>query len=200
MTHSLKAVHPRSRGEHVSVTCPGVRAFGSSPLARGTLHSTTSPIPAHRFIPARAGNTGASSRHPTPPAVHPRSRGEHSRPFSNQRTRDGSSPLARGTQARASLPFLLCRFIPARAGNTTVDTSTPDPHPVHPRSRGEHELTPKDSFFNIGSSPLARGTRRPSSISFARYGSSPLARGTQESKLPPCCQARFIPARAGNTT
>ena len=114
-----------------------------------------------RFIPARAGNTWTKARtsrgNMTPVTcdpVHPRSRGEHLMRF---------IPLARGTPSGPSCP-LPGRFIPARAGNTPACQRT-------------------NALQVNGSSPLARGTPRPS------YGNRTTASIAQ----------RFIPARAGNT-
>ena len=52
-----RAVHPRSRGEHVTPNPGQLRAIGSSPLARGTRVAMTRENFFIRFIPARAGNT-----------------------------------------------------------------------------------------------------------------------------------------------
>ena len=92
---------------------------------------------------------------------------------------DGSSPLARGTHAGRAAGADEVRFIPARAGNTWAWPSTSSLSSVHPRSRGEHYLALIGSKPATGSSPLARGTLRV------------VARHEPE--------ARFIPARAGNT-
>ena len=54
---STRPVHPRSRGEHVSVYARVTILTGSSPLARGTLEQRLVGTGGHRFIPARAGNT-----------------------------------------------------------------------------------------------------------------------------------------------
>ena len=91
----------------------------------------------------------------------------------------GSSPLARGT--RCGLPNYpsRVRLIPARAGNTVEEAEQVGGEAAHPRSRGEHILRVISLIAVLGSSPLARGTRR-SSASTTR-------------------QSRLIPARAGNT-
>ena len=77
-SRSLSAVHPRWRGEHLTVLgSPSMRS-GSSPLARGT-HIVVDPhIPSMRFIPAGAGNTAMASSAAARVPVHPRWRGEHS--------------------------------------------------------------------------------------------------------------------------
>ena len=53
----LRAVHPRSRGEHKIGTFEADGQIGSSPLARGTRYPVRGPHHILRFIPARAGNT-----------------------------------------------------------------------------------------------------------------------------------------------
>ena len=179
VTPAGRAVHPRSRGEHCSSIGTSRYRGGSSPLARGTRASRPPGARCPRFIPARAGNT----RPPCPPAprspVHPRSRGEHAATALRGRATIGSSPLARGTHALASVHRAAERFIPARAGNTCSWAPCSRPSAVHPRSRGEH----------------ATSRRSPCSES----GSSPLARGTQSWRPCRTRAQRFIPARAGNT-
>ena len=71
------SVHPRSRGEHQHYVLVVQGQAGSSPLARGTRGELRREPVAHRFIPARAGNTLMSAASHSGRAVHPRSRGEH---------------------------------------------------------------------------------------------------------------------------
>ncbi len=112
------AVHPRWRGEHGSRERLTWRAGGSSPLARGTLNCSGDSSAIRRFIPAGAGNTPARASTSSPPPVHPRWRGEHSNPLLQEHAKDGSSPLARGTQLNSVGRYSIQRFIPAGAGNT----------------------------------------------------------------------------------
>ena len=172
-------VHPRSRGEHVSPSRALSVCGGSSPLARGTPRRGARRPHSPRFIPARAGNTGKSWATRFGPAVHPRSRGEHSPCFAERLRNGGSSPLARGTQSVAARRARERRFIPARAGNTAPAAPGTGSSTVHPRSRGEHTLRRSRHTLGTGSSPLARGTPWH-------------RRGKNEPH-------RFIPARAGNT-
>jgi len=159
---------------------PVMLATGSSPLARGTPGSAGSRGIRGRFIPARAGNTGATADSWIAAAVHPRSRGEHAVRICCAASAAGSSPLARGTRARNQSGRSVQRFIPARAGNTCGTVRRIGAASVHPRSRGEHRSQDMCRAKNRGSSPLARGTRRRSGLLLERR--------------------RFIPARAGNTT
>jgi len=97
---SIVAVHPRLRGELYIPVRILRRFFGSSPLARGTLHSRSDSQAFFRFIPACAGNSYRVHVPGTNRSVHPRLRGELS-VFPNIPGQIyGSSPLARGTQPK----------------------------------------------------------------------------------------------------
>ena len=50
-------VHPRWRGEHLSLNSQTANLYGSSPLARGTRARLFDGVGLGRFIPAGAGNT-----------------------------------------------------------------------------------------------------------------------------------------------
>ena len=173
------AVHPRARGEHPP-PCPHTPGFsGSSPRARGTRFGSHFASSFSRFIPARAGNTPAHRRHQGHDPVHPRARGEHHAMEPAQPITFGSSPRARGTLQTLPRPAPPCRFIPARAGNTQSPRGPRAWSTVHPRARGEHPTIRLPRDGHGGSSPRARGTRH----------------ADHETER----EARFIPARAGNT-
>ena len=135
--------------------------------------------PDTRLIPARAGNTFFFCSFCSRCSAHPRSRGEHVMVCGQRIPPSGSSPLARGTLLYPGFREDATRLIPARAGNTHLDTRTHRPVPAHPRSRGEHVLVIAAHALHSGSSPLARGTQ----------DSEAWIRGA----------IRLIPARAGNT-
>ena len=90
----------------------------------------------------------------------------------------GSSPHTRGTHSGEHDAVILCRFIPAYAGNACTTRARAIIATVHPRIRGERRVLPSRSSSGGGSSPHTRGTRRPCSQSAAGQ--------------------RFIPAYAGN--
>nr|EII24684.1 hypothetical protein EC90111_0652 [Escherichia coli 9.0111] len=71
-------------------------------------------------------------------AVYPRWRGEHMKFIAPKLTKDGLSPLARGTLSACPLQKRSDRFIPAGAGNTCATAPPASPPPVYPRWRGEH--------------------------------------------------------------
>ncbi len=115
---SIRAVYPRSRGEHLLQKHMHHEGRGLSPLTRGTLESVQQHSYVTRFIPAHAGNTPLRCWRSTGRTVYPRSRGEHCLSCCVMRLSSGLSPLTRGTP----LPWLRIephsRFIPAHAGNT----------------------------------------------------------------------------------
>ncbi len=112
-------------------------------------------------------------------SVYPRWRGEHAVQNFLKRFNCGLSPLARGTLLCRFHITGLPRFIPAGAGNTTVQTAGYYFFAVYPRWRGEHLLLELVECCYSGLSPLARGTL---------HGFGFLFDGR-----------RFIPAGAGNT-
>ena len=130
-------------------------------------------------------------------------------------------PRLRGELSRPQRPFCrFSRFIPACAGNSKVARASWKFRPVHPRLRGELRYTYANSTATGGSSPLARGTRFKlgSMITMSPVhprlrgelnsrmddpgeliGSSPLARGTRCISCDIRLKRRFIPACAGNS-
>ena len=178
-TQPCTPVHPRACGEHAIPSCAIHGPRGSSPRVRGTRDDGKHLILSSRFIPARAGNTPNADFHSRNTAVHPRACGEHRQDETNRHRYCGSSPRVRGTPDDGRRPSYEHRFIPARAGNTSVSTTGKCSVSVHPRACGEH------AFLRI-----ARKTE---------HGSSPRVRGTHHVPVCTCRARRFIPARAGNT-
>ena len=131
-------VHPRMRGERLSVAVRLNSSSGSSPHARGT----RSRVPLAPF----------------PVSVHPRMRGERPAEDSSGHGACGSSPHARGTRNPRHSRRLDYRFIPACAGNAYPQCARRRPAAVHPRMRGERLNSIRDIGYNLGSSPHARGT------------------------------------------
>ncbi len=88
-------------------------------------------------------------------------------------------PQARGARFRQRRQPGAARLIPAGAGSTWTRSCWPSPCPAHPRRRGEHP----DRF-------LARNGLK---------GSSPQARGARRPLVPGYGTTRLIPAGAGST-
>ena len=146
---------------------------------RGTRQSESLAIQMLRFIPAHAGNTALPCAPDQPLPVHPRACGEHIAAEVEFERTYGSSPRMRGTLVESASADVGLRFIPAHAGNTSIQTTRHCRVAVHPRACGEHGLRARQSLSGSGSSPRMRGTPHP-----ARYQPA---------------DGRFIPAHAGNT-
>ena len=132
----------------------------------------------------------------------------------------GSSPRGRGTPDAGELDLGGCRFIPARAGNTSARESSPGAGAgSSPRGRGTHiphpQIDHRERFIpaRAGNTrrdgrrqladtvhPRAGGEHASRSAAIAIItGSSPRGRGTRPRPRRPRRDRRFIPARAGNT-
>ena len=163
----------------------------------------------------KTGNNNLSKQ------VHPRSRGEYIFDAGFGTFDLGSSPLTRGIRIPYWRQRHTRRFIPAHAGNTTLNQVIVDVHWVHPRSRGEYARKQSDCVRSAGSSPLTRGilfvvykwsskcrfipahagnTVPSSCIATVAVGSSPLTRGIHIPDTEFAIDHRFIPAHAGNTS
>ena len=132
---------PRVRGTLCGSTLEssGIRLFsGSSPRVRGTLPEVPISSGFQRFIPACAGNTATFTVTFATALVHPRVCGEHRDILGFLLVTVGSSPRVRGTPDRTGPNNPPTRFIPACAGNTSLQ-----PRPI----------------IKTGSSPRVRGTR-----------------------------------------
>ena len=113
----LRKVHPRVCGEQTILTTSLFSPLGSSPRVRGTAVAYCAKNLRTRFIPACAGNRKDALDPDREAAVHPRVCGEQVRLTPHNLTKRGSSPRVRGTVAHWYAACLLCRFIPACAGN-----------------------------------------------------------------------------------
>ena len=110
--------HPRSRGVYDGQVGGGLRAVGSSPLARGLPIAVFARRLAERIIPARAGFTDVDGGGDLAHGDHPRSRGVYTVSSDGRASNKGSSPLARGLLIDYCNRFGDDGIIPARAGFT----------------------------------------------------------------------------------
>ena len=92
---------------------------------------------------------------------HPRSRGVYRISILVPGRCIGSSPLARGLPRARPGNGRLVRIIPARAGFTRRAVRRARGLGDHPRSRGVYLFIHLHQTVLMGSSPLARGLRRP---------------------------------------
>ena len=156
----LLADHPRSRGVHLTAMSAARSSAGSSPLARGSLNRQLRESNLSGIIPARAGFTSRTRASRLLWSDHPRSRGVHDILDVLSGHASGSSPLARGSPRPLHDRRPRRRIIPARAGFTLGVRIRGCRRWDHPRSRGVHENVLDAADWVLGSSPLARGSRR----------------------------------------
>ena len=153
--------HPRIRGEHVQMNRAIADGSGSSPHTRGApIRGLLLPRD-RRIIPAYAGSTTTYDSFDVAVSDHPRIRGEHCRHRGTGIPGAGSSPHTRGARSAWSAPSSSPRIIPAYAGSTTRRLACRSSRWDHPRIRGEHPRTPRNSARWRGSSPHTRGARSP---------------------------------------
>ena len=136
LRNCVSSDHPRSRGVYFSDDFNGLKAFGSSPLARGLRMSGRVHRATLRIIPARAGFTFRGIFFRESRRDHPRSRGVYGGVNLRTLETDGSSPLARGLHQNAGTGAVSSRIIPARAGFTSSRDCATRRRRDHPRSRG----------------------------------------------------------------
>ena len=79
MKRRVASVHPRARGEQLTVFSTSPSTLGSSPRTRGTDIPRRHRRPELRFIPAHAGNSFRPVESGIHCPVHPRARGEQIR-------------------------------------------------------------------------------------------------------------------------
>ena len=112
-------------------------------------------------------------------ADHPRACGANFRPVSRGCSRFGSSPRVRGKRCKLRQLKQQIRIIPARAGQTNIESTLRYRRTDHPRACGANDHPTCGKVSENGSSPRVRGKPDASS----RNGRS----------------VRIIPARAGQT-
>ncbi len=197
---AASSVHPRVRGDIVSIISCARRTPGSPPRARGHLHRLHGGLALGRFTPACAGTSCRRSRAVAARTVHPRVRGDifvcrsrSRRPSVHPRVRGdilssnggrdfgtGSPPRARGHRFHRLQAAPHPRFTPACAGTSCAPHARRPPRPVHPRVRGDIDVAPVLHDQTVRFTPACAGTsfqaanrRTPTS------GSPPRARGHQ---------------------
>ena len=119
--HAYRAqpAHPRSRGENLLLAVGVALHLGSSPLTRGKLRGRRAGRLQWRLIPAHAGKTPTPRSRESPPAAHPRSRGENYGVTCFTHQVAGSSPLTRGKRGLLVGDRERLGLIPAHAGKTS---------------------------------------------------------------------------------
>ena len=180
LTSKFKWDHPRTCGEHSTVTISPLLSVGSSPHVPGALRPSATIGLGCGIIPACAGSTLFCHRFFGRFRDHPRMCGEHLPESAICGHSRGSSPHVRGAQFRGEFVDHLVGIIPACAGSTTGVAASAKVTRDHPRMCGEHG--------RLATMPC----RSP--------GSSPHVRGAQRLERQSCSLSGIIPACAGSTS
>ena len=166
----------RGEGGFPSTLAPEER--GSSPHARGGLHSRHRRPAVDRLIPACAGRAGLTTSGAPGGPAHPRMRGEGAARTARGGGVAGSSPHARGGRELRQPLVDPVGLIPACAGRAGDKMPWPGKKAAHPRMRGEGLVTARVSAQHLGSSPHARG-----GLHLVLHGAGPV-------RLIPACAGR----------
>ena len=185
------------RGEHDDAPVKTAYTVGSSPHARGALHSLAQAREVPGIIPACAGSTRRSCCQYRPTQDHPRMRGEHVFTVTEVIPSEGSSPHARGAQVREGACRLRGGIIPACAGSTRLPTRRRASSRDHPRMRGEHAFFGQPTTVSIGSSPHARGAPEAALGQNLGIGIIPACAGSTAFSRSPCVVSRDHPRMRG---
>ena len=130
-------VHPRIRGEDLSIFVKKRLIVGSPPHTRGRSSLRLTGVRLERFTPAYAGKIAAGAPPGCQPWVHPRIRGEDVSALRRLALHLGSPPHTRGRWCSSAPRPGVCRFTPAYAGKMHQRRRWQSPRRVHPRIRGE---------------------------------------------------------------
>ena len=145
------------RGEQTASASPVTPATGPSPRARGAASHGPRPDTQPGSIPACAGSSFNRVSEEPDGGVHPRVRGEQSRPADGVIRTRGPSPRARGAATCIHSASWSTGSIPACAGSSELALLQSYPARVHPRVRGEQGLVSREALNKWGPSPRARG-------------------------------------------
>ena len=189
---------PRVRGNPAPDSgvggCPGL-----SPRVRGNPPAPL-PLPGYqRSIPACAGEPRIATGKPTAGRVYPRVCGGTSGAGHILPLLQGLSPRVRGNPAAVPYGLLLCRSIPACAGEPLRSRSCRSVFEVYPRVCGGTPLTSPRRLRPHGLSPRVRGNRRAARAAIFGNRSIPACAGEPHPFLRIQLPPRVYPRVCGGT-
>ena len=154
---NFQKVYPRTGGgNHGRVAKPDYIG-GLSPHGRGKLSVCRWLSARMRSIPARAGETRRYKGGHQPEEVYPRTGGGNILTGWGGRGNGGLSPHGRGKLHKGQRKLMVCRSIPARAGETRCGAEGLGPGQVYPRTGGGNAMQVEGSWRAMGLSPHGRG-------------------------------------------
>ncbi|CCF85773.1 conserved hypothetical protein [Nitrolancea hollandica Lb] len=117
-SRSATAVHPHTRGDHITEPVTSTPHSGSPPHAWGPRREGRPDVAPCRFTPTRVGTTAGRHRCHSRRPVHPHTRGDHVASLGSRKTSSGSPPHAWGPLAGIGVAKIGRRFTPTRVGTT----------------------------------------------------------------------------------
>ena len=168
--------HPRSCGKDQEMTFTLLEGLGSPPLMRERPAAVRWPGRRPGITPARAGKTIRKAHRSRGCWDHPRSCGKDTISEGYHFRHKGSPPLVRERLIQTVSSIIDYRITPARAGKTTVRTSSAIKLRDHPRSCGKDTLIYPARKRRLGSPPLVRERHEQKAAEISKVGSPPLVR------------------------
>ena len=197
LTSKFKWDHPRTCGEHSTVTISPLLSVGSSPHVRGAHTITVRDRGTRGIIPACTGST-TSIAAPSPlTRDHPRMCGEHVLELRQSCPTVGSSPHVRGARLLSKVMPSITGIIPACAGSTCTVFVYGRSYWDHPRMCGEHAPSCSPYPKTAGSSPHVRGAPSASRCGFHVPGIIPACAGSTMAYRPSSPPTRDNPRMCG---
>ncbi len=144
---------------------------------RGSRHVDYLFLPCIGSIPASAGQPRRRIIDPLLPTVYPRECGAARSVRPGCHTCTGLSPRVRGSLISISYLYLVCRSIPASAGQPIVIVVPPSYLRVYPRECGAAFIPDIDAIREEGLSPRVRGSRALSRVAKLFRRSIPASAG-----------------------
>ena len=149
--------HPRTRGEKLTRKLLVSPNWGSPPHTRGKEVHLVRHIDCHGITPAHAGKRNGL---PAPHLAgwdHPRACGEKPYDVDENALAQGSPPRVRGKGLPNPLVAQVVGITPARAGKSSLKSSSLWCCRDHPRACGEKAMGASPPAGRVGSPPRVRG-------------------------------------------
>ncbi len=172
------AVHPRVRGDDVSLPLHEDGERGSPPRAWGRSSASRGSSYYSRFTPACVGTMLPPAHLCFRLAVHPRVRGDDVIADLSGTGPLGSPPRAWGRSQRCADEVIGWRFTPACVGTIAVCRPSCRPPAVHPRVRGDDRARHRLRAILAGSPPRAWGRWPPQAVQSRAHRFTPACVGT----------------------
>ena len=176
-----RRVYPRGCGGTAVGGESDPQPQGLSPRVRGNRGCVRSMRTCYGSIPAGAGEPQLDSGTAAGSVVYPRGCGGTSSVGIRRVAEEGLSPRVRGNRGRRLWRSIVCRSIPAGAGEPQFGASSGWPDGVYPRGCGGTYGTMRTELAEAGLSPRVRGNHGGPYSDPVEVGSIPAGAGEPSS-------------------